>query len=261
MNYKNALLVIAIFLALISGSLLVNAHIEEGLEGHEKAHRADPIDYLPIDPFFIALYVFAIIIVLAVISIVFQNRMSEPVKKIFFIVIAVSVIAVTLYAAGSTVYLNVISESGGPIHWHADFEIWECNEQIINLISPEGLSNRIGSSVFHHHNDFRIHVEGLVINKEDVSLGNFFNTIGGEFDGTTLSLVLADGSTKTISNGDTCSDGNPGKWRLYRKNSTTEQFEENIELEKYIIQPHFVVPPGDFLLLVFDTEEGVPSGR
>ncbi|MBI4044273.1 MAG: hypothetical protein HY392_01025 [Candidatus Diapherotrites archaeon] len=241
---------------MVFSSVFVYGH--EGEEEEEVIQS--PSVYLPADPFTIATYVFLLVLVLSVLSIFFQGKMGEKTKKIVFVIVAVTVFLTTIYAAGSTVYLNVVSESGGPIHWHADFEIWVCGEKAGKLEGPEGLSNRVGTPVFHHHDDQRIHVEGIVVKKEDIELGKFFDSIGGEFHADHLKVKLESGDTLEYSNGDECPDGKAGKWRMYLKNFDTGNFEENLELNKYVLKPFFNVPPGDYLVLTFDSKEGVPLG-
>ncbi|MDO8633672.1 MAG: hypothetical protein Q7K34_00060 [archaeon] len=249
-----ALLAVAVFLGASA-----QAHEISG-EAIEPIYSEAPADYLPADPFQIALYVFILVMVLSVFSIFFQDKMPEKAKKIVFIIVVVTVGLTTLYAAATTVYLNVISESGGPVHWHADFELWVCGEKISNLKAAEFPSNKVGTAVLHHHDDYRMHVEGLVISKEDVSLSAFFNAIGGEFINGHFRTKLENGEWIDKSDGETCPDGKPGKWRLYAKNHATGEFEENTELEDYVIKPFFTITPGDYLKLAFDSTGGAPIG-
>ena len=102
-----------------------------------------------------------------------HHQKNERMKWILFLGIVIPVLLATAYSAGTTIYLNRNSATGGPVHWHADFEIWKCGQKI-DLLDPTGLSNRIGTPVFHEHGDDRIHVEGVVMNLEDVSLHHFF---------------------------------------------------------------------------------------
>lgn len=90
-------------------------------------------------------------------------------------------------------YLNVKSDTGGPVHWHADFEIWACGNEIA-LRDPRGfLSNKIGSPTLHEHNDKRIHLEGVPVTlPHDASLGKFMSTIGGELTQSSLTVPVND---------------------------------------------------------------------
>lgn len=252
-----------IFFTLLAATIFISgfaqAH-EEGGQVVEPIYSTTPTEYLPADPFQIASYVFILVMTLSIISIFFQDKMSDTMKKAVFAIVTITVGLTTLYAAGTTVYLNVISESGGPVHWHADFEIWVCKEKITNLKTAEFPSNKVGTAVLHHHDDYRMHVEGLVIKKEDVSLAAFFKAINGSFTGETLTLELEGNKFIGISNGHECPERKPGKWRLYVKNPQTGEFEEHTELEHYVLKPFFNVPPGDYLILTFDSEEGVPIG-
>lgn len=217
-------------------------------------------DYLPFDPGTSATYVFLLVIGIALASVMLQNRLSEKTKKVLFAITAASVAAVTLYIAGSTVFLNLVSESQGPVHWHADFEIWVCGEKITSLASPVFPSNKVGSETQHHHDDYRMHVEGVVVKKEDVSLGKFFEAIGGELTKESITIPLNDGTKVTYKNGMKCPDGKEGIIRLLVMNSTTAgKLVEKPGLDEYVLSPHFSTvvegAEGDLLMIVFGTGE------
>ena len=120
---------------------------------------------------------FLIIAVFVILTVLVKEK-GETLKKILFGGIVLPVIIVTIFLVGSTIYLNLSSATGGPVHWHADFQVWNCGQKV-DLVDPQGLSNKVGTATFHEHNDNRIHVEGVVINQSDASLGNFFKFIGG----------------------------------------------------------------------------------
>src|SRR3989344_854626 len=104
------------------------------------------------------LYASIALLILVLISLKTRNA-SPSVKKILFISIVAIVASVTIFLAGSTIYLNIVSFSRGPVHYHADFEIWNCGQEI-DLKDPKGISNKIGTPALHEHNDKRIHLEG-----------------------------------------------------------------------------------------------------
>ena len=120
----------------------------------------------------------SIIVGVLILFAIYDKDRSEKTKIFLFLGIIIPIVLVTIYSAGSTIYLNIISETQGPVHWHADFEIWDCGQKI-DLINPTGFSNRVGNPVFHEHGDDRIHVEGVVVEKKDVDLHSFFEVIGG----------------------------------------------------------------------------------
>ena len=77
-----------------------------------------------------------LIIILSFFAIFFRRHLRAIHKKIFFYAIGFITIAVTLYLLGITIYWNVVSESNGPVHWHADIEILmniETSDPGINL--------------------------------------------------------------------------------------------------------------------------------
>ncbi len=218
---------------------------------HGEEEAASPPTYLPIDPFPLALYVFALVLFVVAASLLFPSLLTPSRKKMAFLAIAVPVGAVTLYLAASTVYLNLTSESGGPVHWHADFEIWLCGEKA-QLPHADLPANYVGTPVLHYHDDNRIHVEGVVVKKEDIALHRFFEAIGGELSGTSITVPLEGDRQVAYSNGNVCPNGRPGRLKLFVKNHETGTFYEEPALEDYVIKPHFEVPPGDYLKIVFE---------
>ena len=150
------------------------------------------------------------------------------------------------------------------MHWHADFEIFACGEKITNLPKPVFPANYVGTSTLHHHDDFRLHVEGLVIKKEDVSLRSFFHVIGGSLSKDELRIPLEGGTFANYKNGDLCPDGKAGELKLYKRNwATNDQWVEIPELDDYVLLPEFNVPSkdlackeycGDYLKIAFETK-------
>ena len=210
----------------------------------------------------VALIFSLVILILVIISIHYEKKLKKY-KKWLFLGIIIPVIITTLYLVASTVYLNLISETKGPVHWHADFEIWNCGKKI-NLIDPKGLSNRIGTSVLHEHNDDRIHVEGVVVNYTKVDLSSFFEVIfsGGQLTKNELVVPTNDGVFALID-GDEC-NGRAGKLQvfLYRiinpeeKKSGFIYKQEKLEnFENYVLSPYSTVPPGDCIIIEFGEEK------
>ncbi len=122
-----------------------------------------------------------------------RKKKTQALKLPIFVSIVVVVLGTTLTISGGTVYLNIASATGGPVHWHADFEIWACNNEL-ELRDPHGfLSNKIGTATYHEHDDKRIHVEGVPISlPHDFSLGKFFEVTGGGISKSTLVVPLND---------------------------------------------------------------------
>lgn len=140
-----------------------------------------------------------------------RKKKTQALKLPIFVAIVVVVLGTTLTISGGTVYLNVKSATGGPVHWHADFEIWACGNEV-ELRDPTGfLSNKIGTATYHEHNDKRIHVEGVPIDlPHDYSLGKFFNVVGGGITNDSLVVPLNDnGKYFEDHHEETDGDGNP----------------------------------------------------
>jgi len=139
----------------------------------------------------LALFVFTIL------AVILNKQSSEKLKSIFklplFIGMSASMVLSTIILISSTVYLNVNSDSGGPVHWHAGIEYWVCGTEL-NLRDPIGvLSNKVGSATYHEHNDKYIHLEGVVVDKEyDASLEKFMTVTGGYITDGSIGIPISD---------------------------------------------------------------------
>jgi hypothetical protein len=192
-----------------------------------------------------------LLILLAGISL--ANKKLKPVTKtILFFSIVATVILPTVYLAASTIYLNNISSSKGPVHWHADFEIWTCGQEI-ELKDPVGLSNKLGTPTLHEHNDKRIHLEGVVVKPEDASVGRFFQVIGGSLTPTSFTIPTNAGEL-SWHNGMLC-NGQEAQVQVfvYKTDSQKYYYQQKLENpQSYIISPQSNVPPGDCIIVEFD---------
>ncbi|OGY24974.1 MAG: hypothetical protein A2134_01090 [Candidatus Woykebacteria bacterium RBG_16_39_9b] len=203
-----------------------------------------------------------LILLVVILTVLFKDK-GEGVKKLIFAGIAAPVLAVTIFLVSATVYLNTTSSSGGPVHWHADFEIWDCGQKL-ELVDPQGISNRVGSATFHEHNDDRIHVEGVVVNKDEASLERFFRFIGGRLHMDGFEIPTNEGLI-VKNNNDLCSDKKPGKLQVFVYkivNATTNQNsnfvykqEKLTDFTDYILSPYGNVPPGDCVIVEFSQEK------
>jgi hypothetical protein len=228
-----------------------------------------------------------LVVLLGIASQVVKRKSAETLKLTLFIAIAATIILPSLFLIGSTIYLNTISESSGPVHWHADIEFWVCGQEV-ELRNPTGfLSNKIGTSTYHEHNDKRIHLEGVVMEKSyDASLKKFMDVTDGSI--TDTSLVIAtedyifeddiDGDTPrgdqefirnsffsrnndgraqlSMENGQTCDDDQPGEVQVFvydfNKDDDTYTQTKLEDITAYTIRDDSVVPPGDCIIVEFD---------
>ncbi len=144
-----------------------------------------------------------ILVVLVILSILFKNTTSAKLKVALYGSLAATLVLPTIFLIVSTIYLNVKSESGGPVHWHAEIEFWACGSEL-ELRDPTGfLSNKIGSSTYHEHNDKHIHLEGVVVRKSyDASLGKFLTVTGGYLNETGAGVALNEDEATWLTNGD-----------------------------------------------------------
>lgn len=191
------------------------------------------------------------LLVLTVVSLR-TKKWTEKGKKVMFGAIVAVIAFPTFYLIFSTMYLNSISESRGPVHWHADIEIWNCGEEL-DLQDPKGLSNKIGTATFHEHNDKRLHVEGVVINGRDVNLSRFFDVIGGEFNGTSAIVPTTKGNTSLIG-GKACQSGEPAEVQVYVYKTDADGYYSQQKIatpQLYQLSPHSNVPPGDCIIMEY----------
>lgn len=178
-------------------------------------------------------------------------KLSNKHKTIFFWTIVFVVVTMTLYLFITTFFTNIHSATKGPVHWHADFEILICGEKQ-ELPEAEFLENKIGTQALHHHNDYRIHVEGTVKELEDVSLDAFFHAIGGDIGETYISLLQEDGTVEHWQNGDYCPNGKKGIVNAFVQQGDSTEWKEIEDIPSYIISPEVDVPPGDRIKIVFE---------
>lgn len=193
------------------------------------------------------------IILFFVVVVLIRPPESGKAKAFFFWAIALPIMLGTLYLAVDTINENRASATGGPVHWHADFRIYDCGKEI-ELLKPSGLSNRIGTPEVHEHGDQRIHIEGVLQKIEEASLHSFFEAIGGKLTRGALTIPTPTGLF-SMQNGSLCSDGKAGMLRVFlwqTKNSTAFQ-RELADYSEYVISPEALVPPGDCVIFDFTT--------
>jgi len=172
----------------------------------------------------------------------FNNKMSEIQKKAVFYLLILICMSVTIYLVVTTVHLNLVSESKGPVHWHADYELWVCDEEL-ELYEPKGMSNMQGDGAFHSHDDNRLHVEGVIVDMKSARLSVFFNAIGGSLSDDGMEIPTDNGIIK-VHDGDMCNNL-PGKLYVFVNGNLTEHADD------YVISPYEQVPPGDKIKFIF----------
>ncbi|OGE75538.1 MAG: hypothetical protein A3C85_03580 [Candidatus Doudnabacteria bacterium RIFCSPHIGHO2_02_FULL_48_21] len=180
-----------------------------------------------------------------------KKEPSDSLKLFLFWGMVIPITLTTLYLAIGTVVKNEKSATGGPVHWHADFEISACG-QPVDLKNPSGISNRIGTTVLHEHGDDRIHVEGIVNKLSDVKLAKFFEVIGGKMEKNVIHIPTDDGQL-VIPNGMECPDGNRGTWQVFRyKTSGKTVIQEKLaDFPNHVLAPYSQIPPGDCIIMEF----------
>ena len=248
--------ILILIVILVLFSIIAYPHVEEDVYEEESKDIDDYFKTTPTNYILIAAVITGILVVFSI----YYKEKSERMKMLLFWSITLPIILATAYSAGSTIYLNLISETKGPIHWHADFEMWNCGKKI-DLIEPKGLSNRVGTPVFHEHGDDRVHVEGVVVELKDVDLHTFFETVGGQLEKDYLYVPTNDGYVQ-MRNWDSC-NGQEGKlqvflYKIKNPDETKDWIFEQQKLdnfENYVLSPYSNVPPGDCIIIEFGAEK------
>lgn len=197
----------------------------------------------------------SIIVIIGVILTILLKNTSEGVKRVLFSLIVVPIIATTLFITGSTLYLNFQSSSGGPVHWHAQYEIWDCGQKL-ELADPERFSNKVGTATLHEHNDDWIHLEGVVVDSNEASLGTFFKAVGGEITDDSFKFP-SDSGLVNRHDGDLCPDGLEGTLQVFVYQTEGKVFTQK-KLDEpaiYILSSEGNIPPGDCIIIEFDTTD------
>ena len=258
--YKMVQLVaVALIALLLLPAALANRHESYEQDSKYTLERAESIKYSSLNVILISLLILTLFTGLSVLQRKTIQK-NNTYKTAIFSILAATVIITTLYSAGSTIYLNVISETKGPVHWHADFDIWDCGREV-DLINPTGISNRVGTPTLHEHGENRIHVEGVIIQKKDVNLHNFFRVVGGNLEKGFFSLPT-DTGVHEMRDGNYC-NGQKGMLQVFvykvenpkdRKNWIYSQT-KIADYPNYILASDQNVPPGDCIIIEYDREK------
>lgn len=174
------------------------------------------------------------------------NKLKKSQKKFFFWLIVTPIVFSSLYLASHTVYENITSITKGPIHWHADYQVWACGQRL-HLEEPHGiLDNKQGTGLLHAHEDDRIHIEGTISNLKEVTLSKFFEANKGVLTNEYITIPTDDG-IKSFTNAQTCPDGSVGYLKVYVNGKLMPNAKD------YVISPHPHVPPGDCIIIEFSS--------
>lgn len=194
-----------------------------------------------------------VLALLIVISLILKEK-NDLIKAMLFGLITLIVLTNTVYLVSSTIYLNQQSITGGPVHWHADFKIFKCGQEI-ELKNPEGLSNKVGSEVIHEHNDKRIHIEGVLLDEHDASIGHFLENVGGKMTKDRLEVPSELGII-TMRDGQSCPSGQRGHLQVFVYQTRGQIFHQKklADPAGYTITPEANIPPGDCIIVEFDPQ-------
>lgn len=200
-----------------------------------------------------SLIALVVILLISLIALIIKKP-QEKIKYLFFGLIVVVVLANTIYLVGSTIYLNQVSATKGPVHWHADYEVWQCGKEL-ELEDPKGLSNKVGSETVHEHNDKRMHFEGVMEDLRHASLGHFFKEVGGSLDSEHFTFSTHEGLTTMKSRQKCGSEPAELQVFVYKTEGRTFYQQKLEDPADYIISPESQVPPGDCVIIELDAEK------
>ncbi len=145
--------------------------------------------------------------------------MKSNEKKQFY-----AILVLLLFVGSSIAYaLSFFLPEENSIHWHARPLINICNK---NLDLPQN----VGSGIMHTENDGLIHIEGILKDKSQITLGAFFNSIGTKFSKDSIA---------NYKNGDTCPNGKSGSLNVLVNGERIEDPE------------NYVLKNGDNILIDF----------
>ncbi|MBI1936075.1 hypothetical protein HYS31_06560 [Candidatus Woesearchaeota archaeon] len=235
MKKRRFALLLLFFLAVFASFAL--AHGEENEE-----FMLDHSSLYPITQMQAFGYGSLVFIILVIAILLFHKKMTNMAKTITYALVVAVTAIVTIYLVITTLHLNFISLTKGPVHWHADFEIRVCDKEI-KLNEPEGLSNKQGVDLMHAHDDNRIHVEGVILDEKQASLGAFFYAIGGSISEDGLKVPTGEGLL-SVHDGDNC-NGQPARFYVFVNGNLIQNPRE------YSISHYEKVPPGDRIKIVF----------
>lgn len=230
------------FLLLLFLMLILSINFAFSHEGEEDEFILDHSGLYPISQLQAVGYGSLAFGTLIVLILLFHKKMNDMAKKIMYSLVLIVTALVTLYLVTTTLHLNVISITKGPVHWHADFEIWACGKEI-KLAEPKGLSNKQGVDLMHAHNDNRIHVEGVLLDMKAASLGAFFHAVGGSVSDHEIRVPTDEGLV-IARNGYTCNE-KPAELYVFVNGNLIENPRD------YAISHYEEVPPGDRIKFVF----------
>lgn len=181
------------------------------------------------------------------------SKSNDIIKAILFILIIVTIMANTFYLIGSTAYINLASVSRGPIHWHAEFRVFNCGSEL-DLKDPIKPANAVGTHLLHEHNDGQIHIEEAVFDWDDVTLASFFHAVGGNFENGNFTFPTNNGDV-IMQDGTICPNDQVAFLQVFLLKADKNGINQTRlnQPEKYIISHEQRVPPGDCLIFEFDS--------
>lgn len=247
-----------LFIVVFSSTMNAFAHGENAFPKEESdANESAVIDQILLKKLNIQAAVVAALLLLALVFIAFaagENSKNQT-KKIIFWSMVLIIAFPTFFFVGTTLYTNLSSITKGPVHWHADFKIITCGEEI-EARDVRGLSNKLGTNLLHEHEDRRIHIEGVVTKESDIALDKFFEVQGGKLSSNAFTIPT-NKDLRTITNGDRCDGGKQGIWQvfLYTVDSGVAWQRQLNDFVHYVPSPHTTVPPGDCIIFEFGPEK------
>lgn len=222
-------------------------------EGEEQIPEA--VHFLARYDFLNVAYTASLVVAILALAALIRPPQKDFGKFFFFILISAVILSATFYLSAGTIYENMTSVTGGPVHWHADFRIFKCGEEL-NFQEPSGFSNRIGTPEIHEHADGRIHIEGTLKDFKEASLHGFIEATGGRLTLQEMAFPANEGM-EIMKSGDSCSDGSEGRLQVFLwtlENNEARQ-QKLFNFTEYVISSEAIVPPGDCVIFEFGPQK------
>jgi len=138
---------------------------------------------------------------------------------------------------GAIVFYFLTSEGSytkGSVHWHSEISIELCgtDEPLPRPVAGQEVHGQsfVGTTLLHLHSEPKIHMEGVVIKKEDITLSEFADAVGITFTKTSL-------MDKT--NGELCPDGTVGKVKLFVNGKESNELDDKVLVDGQKIKLYF----------------------
>ncbi|MEK6862001.1 MAG: hypothetical protein AABY07_08610 [Nanoarchaeota archaeon] len=154
-----------------------------------------------------------------------EKKDAQKFKKniIKYSIIGIILIVVVYFAFKMFSGPKVESYTKGPVHWHAELNVYICGKKVgVPEELPQG-QHHLGLPLLHTHADGLIHIEGQIWKKEDITLGAYMDAINVPFANNTIIDYKNDGM---------CNDGKSNKIKMLVNGEESSEFRNYVVNDK-----------------------------